>query len=321
MDEMETPLGQTIERVVQAAGELTIEGTKLSFKGQNDEEVQVAVVEFDEEAKVFLARRSDPEGSATKTITPKKFKLGMLNRLPSQKMAGFLTAWDEQVEPLLRGNSTGELGRGGEDRPGKTTKVEGVAHKGLRSLSLGEPEEEDRARKTTTEPSFHSVASKERKRERSPEREEPGRGRQKVRRHYAHRSRASREGDTSEVRGETKRKKGASNDFCFPEGIKTMEDFVAYLQPKLGQLPFNPVLVADVERRYAQIDQAKKGLYQTTGLMIRVYKAPVEWQRVLLLDLVYGMFIVAVNGLFEYQQDALLTDGEAICRKAGPRGQ
>jgi hypothetical protein len=54
--------------------------------------------------------------------------------------------------------------------------------------------------------------------------------------------------------------------------------------------------------------------------MIRVYKAPVEWQRVLQLDLVYGMFIVAVNGLFGYQQDALLTDGEAICRKAGPPG-
>jgi hypothetical protein len=96
---METPLGQTIERVVQAAGELTIEGTKLSFKGQEEEEVQVTVVEFDEEAKVFLARRSDVEGTATKAIAPKKFKLGMLNRLPSQKMAGFFTAWDEQVEP------------------------------------------------------------------------------------------------------------------------------------------------------------------------------------------------------------------------------
>jgi hypothetical protein len=38
------------------------------------------------------------------------------------------------------------------------------------------------------------------------------------------------------------------------------------------------------------------------------------------LGLVYGMFIVNVNGLFGYQQDALLTDVEAICRKAGPPG-
>jgi hypothetical protein len=30
------------------------------------------------------------------------------------------------------------------------------------------------------------------------------------------------------------------------------------------------------------------------------------------------MFIVAINGLFGYQQEALLTDGEAICRKLGP---
>jgi hypothetical protein len=75
------------------------------------------------------------------------------------------------------------------------------------------------------------------------------------------RSRASGEGDTSEVRGKAKKRKDVGGDFCFPEGIRTMEDFVAYLQPKLGQLPSNPVLVADVERRYAQIDQAKKGLY------------------------------------------------------------
>jgi hypothetical protein len=80
------------------------------------------------------------------------------------------------------------------------------------------------------------------------------------------------------------------------------------------------VLVADVERRYANVDQTKKGLYQTTGLLIRVYKALQEWQRILLLGLVYGMFIVNVNGLFGYQQDALLTNVEAICRKAGPPG-
>jgi hypothetical protein len=46
----------------------------------------------------------------------------------------------------------------------------------------------------------------------------------------------------------------------------------------------------------------------------------VEWQRVLLLSLVYGMFYVAINDLFGYQQDALLTDAEAICRKAGAPG-
>jgi hypothetical protein len=69
---------------------------------------------------------------------------------------------------------------------------------------------------------------------------------------------------------------GRSSGFRFLEGVKTMEDFVAYLQPKLGQLPSNSVLVADVERRYAQVDQAKKRLYQTTSLMIGVYKAPME---------------------------------------------
>jgi hypothetical protein len=99
-----------------------------------------------------------------------------------------------------------------------------------------------------------------------------------------------------------------------------MEDFVAFLQPKLGQLPSNPVLVADIERRFANMDQAKKGLYQTTGLLIRVYKAPQEWQRVLLLGLVYRLFIVSINGLFGYQQDALLTDTEAICRKSESPG-
>jgi hypothetical protein len=51
-----------------------------------------------------------------------------------------------------------------------------------------------------------------------------------------------------------------------------MEDFVAYFQLKLEQLPSNPVLVADVERRSAQINQAKKALYwQTAGLLIKVY--------------------------------------------------
>jgi hypothetical protein len=36
--------------------------------------------------------------------------------------------------------------------------------------------------------------------------------------------------------------------------------------------------------------------------------------------LLYGTFIVAINGLFRYQQETLLTDGKAICRKAGPAG-
>jgi hypothetical protein len=269
----------------------------LSFKGPNEEEVQVSVVELDEEAKVFLARRSDLEGETIKAISPRKFKLGMLSRLPSEKMTPFLAAWDEQVEPLIRGKPGKELEGGGDGKLAKTTRVERVAQKGLRSLSLGEPEGEERPRRTTTEPSFHSAATKRKRKERSLEQEESRRIRKEARAHYAQRSRASGEGDTSEVRREDKRKGGASADFRFPEGIKTMEDFVAYLQPKLRQLPSNPVLVADVERRYAQIDQAKKGLYQTTGLMIRVNKAPVEWQRVLLLDLVYGMFIVAVNGL------------------------
>jgi hypothetical protein len=52
---METPLGQAVERVVHVAGELTIKGTKLLFKDKDEKEVQVSVVEFDEEAKVFLA--------------------------------------------------------------------------------------------------------------------------------------------------------------------------------------------------------------------------------------------------------------------------
>jgi hypothetical protein len=36
---METPLGQAIERAVHAAGELTIEGTKLRFKDKEDKDV------------------------------------------------------------------------------------------------------------------------------------------------------------------------------------------------------------------------------------------------------------------------------------------
>jgi F0F1-type ATP synthase membrane subunit b/b' len=49
---MQSQLGQAVERVVQGAGELTVEGTKLIFKDKEDEEVQVSVVEFDKEANV-----------------------------------------------------------------------------------------------------------------------------------------------------------------------------------------------------------------------------------------------------------------------------
>jgi hypothetical protein len=69
----------------------------------------------------------------------------------------------------------------------------------------------------------------------------------------------SRQEDTSKL-GETKRAKRRRSGFRFPEGEETMEDFVAYFQLKLEQLPFNPVLVAGVERRSAQINQAKKAL-------------------------------------------------------------
>jgi hypothetical protein len=79
---METPLGKAIERVVQAAGELTGEGVKLLLKDKEGEEVRVFVVEYDEEAKVFLARRDGlQEGGEVKPINPRKFKLGMLNNL------------------------------------------------------------------------------------------------------------------------------------------------------------------------------------------------------------------------------------------------
>jgi riboflavin synthase alpha subunit len=60
---METPLGQAVERVVHAAGELTLEGTKLPVKDKENKEFQVSLVEFDEEAKVSLARRCDLEGA------------------------------------------------------------------------------------------------------------------------------------------------------------------------------------------------------------------------------------------------------------------
>jgi hypothetical protein len=85
--------------------QLIVKGTKLLFKDKEDKDVQVAVLEFDEEAKVFLARRSNLEGEAVKAISPQKFKLGMINNLPSRKMADFPTALDDQIEPLSKGRS------------------------------------------------------------------------------------------------------------------------------------------------------------------------------------------------------------------------
>lgn len=182
---METQLGQAIERVVHAAGELSIGGTKLTFKDEGGEDVQVSVMEFDKEAKVFLARRNDLEGGPTKAISSQKFKLGMLNNLPSQKMGEFLAAWDDQIEPLLRDGAGRGSVREKEGNTVKTTRVERVAQKAIRGLSLGEPEETEKSRKTTSEHSYHSAASKGRKRERTPEEGEPRKKRRDIGARYA----------------------------------------------------------------------------------------------------------------------------------------
>jgi hypothetical protein len=268
----------------------------------------------------WRAEMDSRKGAKLNPSTQGNSSLGCSTIFPSQQMATFPTAWDEQVEPLLREGIERVTEREGDGKTVRTTRVEKFAQKAIKGLSLDEPEEALRTRKTSTELSFHSVASKGKKRGRDKEQEGQRKKRREQAYQHAPRSRASCQGDTSDVRGEELGRRERSSGFRFSEGVKTMEDFVAYLQPKLGQLPSNPVLVADVERRYTQVDQAKKGLYQTTGLLIRVYKAPVEWQHVLLLSLVYGMFFVAVNGLFGYQQDALLTDGDGICRKAGAPG-
>jgi hypothetical protein len=303
---MEPTLAEAIEVAVHAAGELTLEGIRLTFKEEGGVETKASVTEFDKEANVFLVRETTEKGEVTKAISRGKFKFGLLASIPSDRMATFLAAWEEQVEPLLGGRMA--KGKEGDKRKESSRYSEGkdLPSKGRMASMHEEAEGKERVRKTSSEPSLHSAFLKLGRRREAKDAHPKGR-------HSEH-------GDTSEVGEQVRRKKRSGSAFRFPEGVNTMEDFVAYLQPKLGQLPSNPVLVADVERRYAQIDQAKKGLHQTTGLLIRVYKAPQEWQRVLLLDLIYGLFIVAINGLFGYQQEALLTDGEAICKKAGPPG-
>jgi hypothetical protein len=268
------------------------------------------VVEFDEEARAFLIREQGLNGEKTKAISPRRFKVGFLGSLPSDKMAAFLAAWEDQVEPLLSGKPE----KGPEkEQPKEMSKGTKGKRSSLRRGPEFSPDEGagiERPRKTSSEPSLHSAHSKlGRKKEFLAEREaENTEGEQRPR--GQQKSRVSEHGDTSEVKEPFRPQKRSSSAFCFPEGVKTMEDFIAYLQPKLGQLSSNPVLVADVERCYAQVDQAKKGLHQTTGLLIRVYKAPQEWQRILLLALVYEMFIVAINGLIGYQQEALFTDAD-----------
>jgi hypothetical protein len=76
------------------------------------------------------------------------------------------------VEPLIRGNAGKETERAGENRPVRTERVEKIAQRGLRGLSLDEPEEGGRAQKTTTEKSFHSVASKRERSKRTHEQED-----------------------------------------------------------------------------------------------------------------------------------------------------
>jgi hypothetical protein len=81
----------------------------------------------------------------------------------------------------------------------KTTKMDRFAQNGLRSLSLDEPEEAAKSRKTTSERSYHSAASKGRKRGRSLEKEEPQTRPKELRAQYAPKSRVSGHGDTSKV--------------------------------------------------------------------------------------------------------------------------
>jgi hypothetical protein len=302
---MDPTLAEAVEQAVHAAGELTLVGLRLVFRETGGIETRALVTEFDEETKVFLVREQGESGEKIKAISPRKFKYGFLTSMPLERMAPFLQAWEDQVEPLLGRRPEKEKEKGERKEPTKGARGKGSAREVRGSLHEAE-EGEERPKKTSSEHSLHSAFSKL--------------GRKKEAQAVQPRARQSEHGDTSDLQGPIRKQGRSGSGFCFPKGVKTMEDFVAYLQPKLGQLPSNPVLMADVERRYAQVDQAKKGLHQTLGLLIKVYKAPQEWQRVLLLDLVYGMFIVAINGLFGYQQKALLTDGEAICRKAGPPG-
>lgn len=304
---MDLTIEEAVEQAVHAAGELTLVGARLTFKELGGVETRASVIEFDEEAEVFLVREQTENGEATKVLSPQKFKFGFLASLPSDKMAPFLKAWEEGVEPLLQTQRRREKETEKKKNSAGSLR-KSVPSKGGREEVHGGQETTEILRKASSEHSLHSAFSKL--------------GRKKEEQQERPKSRQSDHGDTSEVRERARRKpqRRSGPGFQFPEGVNTMEDFIAYLQPKLGQLPSNPVLIADVERRYAQVDQAKKGLHQTIGLLIRVYKAPQEWLRILLLDVIYGMFIVAINGLFEYQQEALLTDGEGLCRKAGPPG-
>jgi hypothetical protein len=283
---MEPTLAEAIKSAVHEAGELTLEGIRLTFKEEGGIESRALVTEFDEDAKVFLVRETTEKGEVTKAISSRRFKFGLLRSIPSDRMASFLAAWEEQVEPLLGGCMS--KGKEGDILRGSSRSSEGkdLPSKGRTASMHEEAEGKEKLRKTSSKPSLHSAFSKLR--------------RQRKARDMHPKGKHSEHGDTSEVGKQITRKKRSKSAFCFLEGVNTLEDFVAYLQPKLGQLPSNPVLEGDVERCYAQIDQARKGLHQTTGLLIRVYKAPQEWERVLLLDLIYGLFIVAINGLFGY---------------------
>jgi hypothetical protein len=50
---MELSLNRVIEHATQAAGELTLEGTRLVLEEQEGEEVRTSVEVVDEEAKTF----------------------------------------------------------------------------------------------------------------------------------------------------------------------------------------------------------------------------------------------------------------------------
>jgi hypothetical protein len=70
----------------------------------------------------------------------------MLNSLPLQRMAEFLAAWDDQVEPLLREGVEKETFKETEGGTVKTIKVDRAAQREIRLLSLDEPEEVAKSR-------------------------------------------------------------------------------------------------------------------------------------------------------------------------------